>query len=70
MFNMRAICERYIDALIEVYACFIDYEKAFYRVSHEIINICLQQMGMKGNDLIFIISFTGHRMAVLEWKRY
>ena len=35
IFIMRMICERYLDVNKKVFACFIDYEKAFDRVNHE-----------------------------------
>ena len=35
IFNMRTICERYLAMNKHIYACFIDYEKAFDRVNQQ-----------------------------------
>ena len=35
IFNLRVICECYSKVNQDVYACFIDYEKAFDQVNHE-----------------------------------
>ena len=42
--NMRMICERYSEVYRDVYACFIDYEKAFDRVNHEKIIKCINHI--------------------------
>ena len=35
IFNMKMICGRYSEVNRDVYACFIDFDKAFNRVNHE-----------------------------------
>ena len=44
IFNLRMICERYSEVYRDVYACFIDYEKAFDQVNHEKIIKCLNDI--------------------------
>ncbi|KAG1710423.1 Craniofacial development protein 2 [Nymphon striatum] len=44
IFNIRTICERYIDVNKDIYACFIDYEKAFDRVNHTELIECLKKI--------------------------
>jgi hypothetical protein len=34
IFNLRAVCDKYIQHNIPLYICFIDYEKAFDNVFH------------------------------------
>lgn len=54
IFNMKTICERYMQMNKSVYVCFIDYEKAFDRVNHEKLIDCLSSIGVRGRDLRFI----------------
>ena len=56
IFNLRMICEHYSEVNRDVYACFIDYEKAFDRVNHEKIIKCLNDIGINGKDLEMIVN--------------
>ena len=56
IFNLRIICERYSEVNQDVYACFIDYKKAFDRVNHEKMIKCLYDIGINGNDLKLIVN--------------
>ena len=54
IFNLRTICERTIDVQTDVYICFIDYTKAFYRVKHFKMIECLSEIGRDDKDLQII----------------
>ena len=49
--KLRMICERYSEVNQDVYARFIDYEKAFDRVNHEKMIKCLNDIEINGKDL-------------------
>ena len=48
--TLETIMERYLEFGMDVYICFIDYEKAFDRVYHEQIMKCLDRMEMDDKD--------------------
>ena len=51
MFNLRIIIQRYLEVQKPVFICFIDYEKEFDRVYHDIIIMqCLDHVDMDCND--------------------
>ena len=50
IFVIRMVLERMLEKNNEVYMCFIDYEKAFDTVKHEILIDMLQRMGVDGRD--------------------
>ena len=56
IFNSRMVCERCSEVNQDVYACFIDYEKAFNRVNHENMIKCLNDFGINGKDLKLIVN--------------
>ena len=66
IFNMRMICERYIEVNKDVYACFIDYEKAFDRVNHENMIDCLKDIGLNGKDISLIINLYWTQQAYIQ----
>ena len=45
--NLRLVCERHLEVHIDVYICFLDYEKAFDRVRHEPLMNCLSENGVE-----------------------
>ena len=53
---MRMLCERYCEVSKDIYACFIDYEKAFDRVNHESMIKCLKDIGLNGKDIRLIVN--------------
>ena len=65
---MRTICERCLDKNKDVYACFIDYEKAFDRVNHQKMIECLSQMGVDSNDVKFIRNLYWGQQAYVRMK--
>ena len=66
IFNMRTICERYLDVNKKVFACFIDYEKAFDQVNHEKLIECLDDIGIRGKDLRFITNLYWTQRAYIQ----
>ena len=60
--NMRTIGERYLEKQKDIYICFIDYEKAFDRVNHTAMILCLQDRGVDSKDLRFI--------TYMYWNQY
>ena len=46
IFNLRMICQRYSEVNQDVYACFIDYKKAFDRINHEKMIKCINDIGI------------------------
>ena len=64
-FDLRMICKRYSEVNQNVYACFMDYEKAFDRVNHEKIIKCLNDIGVNGRDLKMIVNlYWTHRASI------
>lgn len=69
IFNMRMICERYSEMNRDIYACFIDYEKAFDRVNHEKMVKTLQDIGLDGKDLKLIINLYWTQKAFIRLEQ-
>ena len=69
IFNMRMICERYCNVNKNIYACFIDYEKAFDRVNHELMIKCLQDIGMNGKDIRLIVNLYWTQKAYIQLEQ-
>ena len=64
--NMRLICERFIEVNKDIYACFIDYEKAFDRVHHESMINCLKDIGLNGKDIKVIANLYWTQKAFIQ----
>ena len=69
IFNLRMICERYSEVNQDVYACFIDYEKAFDRVNHEKMIKCLNDIGINGKDLKLIVNLYWTQRASIRLEK-
>ena len=54
IFNLKIIVEKYIDVNKDVYACFIDYAKAFDSVKHGLLVQCMQNINIDPNDVAII----------------
>ena len=63
---MRLICERYGEVDKDIYACFIDYEKAFDRVNHESMIKCLRDIGVDGKDIKLITNLYWTQKAYIQ----
>ena len=54
IFNLRILVEKYIDTEKDVYACFIDYSKAFDTVKHKELIESLKTTDIDDNDIALI----------------
>lgn len=68
IFNLRTICESYCMVDKEVYACLIDYEKAFDRVNHMKL-IERRNIGTNGRDLKLIVNLYWTQRAAIQLDR-
>ena len=66
IFNLKTICERYCEVDKKVYACFIDYEKAFDRVNHKKMIECLKDIGTKPKDVKLIVTLYWTQRAAIQ----
>ena len=66
IFNLRVTCERALDARKTVYACFIDYSKAFDCVSHIQLMKVMEEIGIMGRDLHFISNLYWNQSGVVR----
>ena len=69
IFNMRMLCERYCEVSKDIYACFIDYEKAFDRVNHESMIKCLKDIGLNGKDIRLIVNLYWTQKAYIQLEQ-
>ena len=66
IFNLRTICERATDGQRDVYICFIDCTKAFYRVKNFKMIECLSENGIDDKDLKLIIKLYWEQSACVR----
>ena len=66
IFVMRSITERNIQMQQDVYAAFIDYEKAFDRLKHIEIMKDVQEMGIDGKDIRVLKNLYWEQMAAIS----
>ena len=66
IFVMRSIAKRNIQMQQDIYAAFIDYEKAFDRVKHIEIMKDLQEMGIDGKDIRVLKNLYWEQMAAIS----
>ena len=66
IFCMRTIIEKALEKGKDVYACFIDYAKAFDRVHHLQLIDCLKDINMDGKDLRFITNLYWQQTASIR----
>ena len=69
IFNMRMLCEQYCEVSKDIYACFIDYEKAFDRVNHESMIKCLKDIGLNGKDIRLIVNLYWTQKAYIQLEQ-
>ena len=53
----------------DVYACFIDYEKAFDRANHKRIISCLKDIGLNGKDIRLIVNLYWSQKAQIQLEQ-
>lgn len=61
MFGMNVLAQRCRDISVDLYCCFIDFQKAFDRVKHSILIETLRDIGLDSSDVRII--------ANLYWKQ-
>ena len=66
---MRTLCERYCEVGKDIYACSIDYEKAFDRVSCEEMIKCLKEIGLNGKDIKLIVNLYWAQKAYIQLEQ-
>ena len=66
IFILRNICERSIQKQKNIYACFIDYEKAFDKVQHERLFETLGKTQIDGKDLRLLMNLYYSQTAAVE----
>ena len=54
IFNLKMIVEKYIETQKDIYACFIDYSKAFDTFNHEKLIACLKTTDIDQSDIALI----------------
>ena len=54
IFNLKMIVEKCIETQKDIYACFIDYSKAFEIVNHEKLIECLKTTDIDQSDIALI----------------
>ena len=69
IFNLRMVCDRYSEVNQDVYACFIDCEKAFDRANHETMSKCLNDIGINGKDLKLIVNLYWTQRAPIPLEK-
>ena len=66
---MRMLCERCYDVSKDIYARFIDYEKALNRVSHEKMIKCLKEIGLNGKGIKLIVNLYWTQKAYIQLEQ-
>jgi hypothetical protein len=69
IFCIRMIIEKYIEVDKPIYACFIDYTKAFNRVRHERLVQCLKDIHLDNADIRLICNLYWEQTAVIRYIR-
>lgn len=68
IFCLNTACQKYRENKKDIYACFIDYAKAFDRVHHKEIINCLEKIGVDGKDIRLITNLYWHQKAAIRIK--
>ncbi|XP_044750612.1 uncharacterized protein LOC123310952 [Coccinella septempunctata] len=66
LFSLNVLAQRCRDMNVDVYACFIDYRKAFDCVSHEKMMQILRETGIDEQDLHVVSELYWHQTATVE----
>uniref|UniRef100_A0A8D9EV91 Craniofacial development protein 2 n=1 Tax=Cacopsylla melanoneura TaxID=428564 RepID=A0A8D9EV91_9HEMI len=66
LFSVQVLFQKCRDVSCDVYACLIDYQKAFDRVKHEKMIEILKQTGIDNRDLKIISNLYWNQTAVLR----
>ena len=66
IFILRMLIERAIEMQRKVYLCFVDFQKAFDTVDHEMIIEMLKEIGIDGKDLRLITNLYWEQRAAVR----
>ena len=66
IFVLRAIIKRAIEMQKDLYMCFVDFEKAFNMVRHEVLVDRLRGLGIDVADLPLMINLYWRQKAVVK----
>lgn len=65
LFSMQTLIQNCLDQRKDVFLCFIDYEKAFDKVKHELLIKYLQEMGLDVKDIRIIANLYWNQTATI-----
>ena len=65
IFVLRILAERSIEMQVDIHMAFVDYEKAFDRVNHEILMQDLKQLGIDDKDLRLLNNLYKEQIAAV-----
>ena len=66
IFMVRMISERAVEKQRDVYMCFIDYIKAFYRVQHDVLLKIVMNLDLYGKDICLIWNLYWEKSACIR----
>uniref|UniRef100_A0A8D8Q762 Craniofacial development protein 2 n=1 Tax=Cacopsylla melanoneura TaxID=428564 RepID=A0A8D8Q762_9HEMI len=66
LFSLQVLFQRCRDVNCDIYACFVDYQKAFDRIRHEKMIEILKTIGMDGKDLRIIRNLYWNQTATIK----
>ena len=66
IFCFNILAQKYIEVDQDLFACFIDYSKAFDRVHHAELITCLEKIGLDGKDIRMIANLYWHQKAAIK----
>ena len=67
IFNLKIAAEKYLEVHKDIYACFIDYSKAFDTVNHEKLAEILTKIGVDENDIAVITSLYWEQKTCIKF---
>src|SRR5688572_14257763 len=68
IFQLRTACERSLEMNKNIYLCFIDYQKAFDRVSHDKLVEIMEKAGIPELERRLIINLYWDQEANIRWE--
>lgn len=66
LFGLSVLAQRCRDMSVDLYACFIDFQKAFDRVKHDVLIEILKDIGLDGKDVRIIANLYWNQTAVVR----
>ncbi|RZF39012.1 hypothetical protein LSTR_LSTR014708 [Laodelphax striatellus] len=66
LFGIQVLFQRCRDVNCDVYACFIDYQKAFDRVQHQKLADILRNIGLDDKDIRIIVNLYWNQTATMR----